>query len=71
MIIAIFTIVLTLNCYATPTCQQLNKQSITFYDPLEKINVTRNFEFKKSEFELKRKIIVSHELIAGGFLNVN
>ena len=37
----------------------------------QRVNVTKNFESKKTEFESKRKIIVSHELIAGGFLNVN
>lgn len=36
----------------------------------QKINLNRNYDQKKAQLEADKKIIVSHELIAGGFLNV-
>jgi hypothetical protein len=36
----------------------------------QKINITNNYERKKRIIESNKKIIVSHELICGGYLNV-
>lgn len=36
----------------------------------QKINLMRNFEKKRAELEADKRVIVSHELISGGYLNV-
>jgi SNF2 family DNA or RNA helicase len=36
----------------------------------QKFNLKRNFENKRTELEADKRVIVSHELISGGYLNV-
>ena len=47
-----------------------NKSKIVIMKQSQKQNITRNFENKKIQLESDKKIIVSHELIAGGLLYV-
>jgi len=47
-----------------------NSKKILRMKESQKINVVSNYEYKKRVFESNKKIIISHELICGGYLNV-
>jgi hypothetical protein len=47
-----------------------NSQKILRMKESQKLNVVSNYEYRKRVFESNKKIIISHELICGGYLNV-